>query len=98
MQIFWKIVQFVVVTAIIGSNIQYQWTPNGYAAAFVAIMAAYFVTAIPIIINDRIGGGRLSAKAGVAPPEWLLRLRPERYRAALPAKSDCQGRIEQDAT
>lgn len=60
MQAFLKLAQFVTAVAVVGSNIQYHWTPNGLVAGLVAFFAALLVT---VIIRDslRVGG-------------WLLRL------------------------
>lgn len=46
MQFFLKVMQFAIVVAVIGSNIQYQWTPNGLVAGIVAFFAALLATAI----------------------------------------------------
>lgn len=60
MQAFLKFAQFVTAVAVVGSNGQYHWTPNGYAAGLVALFAALLVT---VIIRDSL---RLIG--------WLLRL------------------------
>ena len=36
--------QTAVFVAVIGSNIEWQWTDNGYVAAFFGIAAAFVVT------------------------------------------------------
>lgn len=56
-QLFWKTLQLSTVLAVLFSNVHYQWTPNGYAAGIVAMLAALFVTAIPVMAADlaRIG-------------------------------------------
>jgi hypothetical protein len=51
-QAAWKLVQFSVFTAVLFSNIRYQWTPSGYAAGVVALLAAALVSAIPVAIED----------------------------------------------
>jgi hypothetical protein len=51
-QAAWKIVQFGVFTAVLFSNIHYQWTPSGYAAGVVALLATLLVSAIPVMISD----------------------------------------------
>lgn len=40
----WKLIQFSVIVAIVGSNGAYHWTPNGYVAGLIAVGAAFFVT------------------------------------------------------
>lgn len=46
MQLLLKVMQFSVAGAVMGSNIKYQWTPNGLVAGIVAFMAALLATAI----------------------------------------------------
>lgn len=46
MQFILKLIQFCVFVAVIGSNGQYHWTPNGYVAGLVAFFAALLATAI----------------------------------------------------
>lgn len=40
----WKLIQFSVMVAVLGSNGAYHWTPNGYVAGLIAIGAAFFLT------------------------------------------------------
>jgi uncharacterized membrane protein len=54
----WKTLQFSVFAAVLFSNIYYQWTPNEYVASIVALLAALFVTAIPIAIAEIVGHSR----------------------------------------
>lgn len=42
----WKVLQFAIFTAVIASNAEYQWTPNGYAAAIVAFLCAFGTTVL----------------------------------------------------
>lgn len=51
-QLAWKALQFCIVAAVLFSNIHWQWTPNGYAAAVVAFLAALLVSLIPIMVSD----------------------------------------------
>ena len=46
MQFLLKLLQFLTVVGVIGSNIKYGWTPNGYVAGLVALFAALLVTAV----------------------------------------------------
>ncbi len=48
MQFWLKVVQFGTAVAVIGSNLKYEWTPNGYVAGLVGLLAALLVTAIII--------------------------------------------------
>lgn len=47
-----KLLQAVIILAVVGSNIQWQWTPNSYVAGFLAIAAAFFITALMLTIAD----------------------------------------------
>lgn len=40
----WRLLQLLIVGAILTSNAYQHWTPNPYAAAVVAIFAAWLVT------------------------------------------------------
>lgn len=40
----WKVFQLAIFIAVVGSNIEYQWTPNGYLAAILGGLAAYLAT------------------------------------------------------
>jgi hypothetical protein len=42
----WKLLQLAVFVAVVGSNIEWRWTDNGYVAAFFGIAAALVVTLI----------------------------------------------------
>jgi hypothetical protein len=48
MQFFLKVLQFSVAVAVVGSNIKYQWTPNGLVAGIIAFFAALLATAVII--------------------------------------------------
>lgn len=39
-----KIMQFCIVVAVVGSNGQFHWTPNGYVAGLAGIAAAFLAT------------------------------------------------------
>ena len=40
----WKLFQLAIFIAVVGSNIEYQWTPNPYLAAICGGLAAYLAT------------------------------------------------------
>jgi hypothetical protein len=40
----WRLVQALIVFAVMGSNIAYEWTPNGYVAAMAGVGVAFVVT------------------------------------------------------
>lgn len=46
MQLLMKLMQFSIVVAVVGSNIEYGWTPNGLVAGIVALACALLATAI----------------------------------------------------
>jgi hypothetical protein len=51
-QTAWKFVQFCVFTAVLFSNIHYEWSPSGPAVGVVALLATLLVSAIPVMIED----------------------------------------------
>jgi hypothetical protein len=44
MQFILKLMQFAIIVLVVGSNGQYHWTPNGYAAGLLALFAAMSAT------------------------------------------------------
>lgn len=42
----WKLFQIAAFVFVMGTNIEYRWTPNNYAAATVAIFVAFIATVI----------------------------------------------------
>jgi hypothetical protein len=40
----WYFLQSLVMFAVLASNVHYQWTPNGYLAALIAMTTAWAVT------------------------------------------------------
>lgn len=49
-----KIMQFCIVVAVIGSNGQYHWTPNGYVAGLLGVLAAFLTTLLIVAIGDLV--------------------------------------------
>jgi hypothetical protein len=49
----WIILQLAVFIAVMVSNIEWRWTPNGYLASGVAIGAAYLATRAVSRLLDR---------------------------------------------
>lgn len=47
-----KALQFCIFVAVVGSNGQYHWTPNGYVAGLLGVLAAFLVTLLIIAIGD----------------------------------------------
>ncbi len=43
-----KLLQFLIIVAVIGSNGEYHWTPNGYVAGLVAVFAMLLATVLVI--------------------------------------------------
>jgi len=41
---WWGLLQITVFCGVMGSNIQWHWTPNNYLAGLLATLAAYLVT------------------------------------------------------
>ena len=42
----WQIFQCVIIFAVVGTNIQWEWTPNPYAATAIGIGTAYVATCL----------------------------------------------------
>jgi hypothetical protein len=42
----WKLLQISIFTAVLMSNVHYQWTPNGYVAGVVAFFCAFGTTVL----------------------------------------------------
>ena len=57
-----RLLQIVIVFLVLSSNVYWQWTPNGYLAAGLAILAAIFISALMIAL------GRLLARLVVGKP------------------------------
>lgn len=47
-----KVMQFCIFVAVVGSNGQYHWTPNGYVAALLGLLAAFLATLFLIWASD----------------------------------------------
>lgn len=58
-----KLLQFLIVAAVLFSNVHWQWTPNGYLAALLAVAAAWLMTVFPVKIADWLGRGRRQLQA-----------------------------------
>lgn len=58
-----RIVQAAIVAAVIASNIQWHWTPNGYIPVLFGIGAAFVLTVVPVGIFHEIKILRAQAKA-----------------------------------
>jgi hypothetical protein len=50
----WFLIQSSIILAVMASNIQYHWTPNGYLASLLAGIAAYLATAACLSIGELI--------------------------------------------
>jgi hypothetical protein len=48
----WKMLQISVFAGVMATNIEWQWTPNGYVASLVALGAAFTVTYALSILFD----------------------------------------------
>jgi hypothetical protein len=49
------LLQGLIVFAVVGSNIHWQWTPNGYLASGLGILLAWAVTWWIVEIRDCLG-------------------------------------------
>ena len=60
----WYILQGLIMFAVIGSNIHWQWTPNPYVAGTLGAVAAFVTTAL---LGDLIGLLRRLRKRSTKP-------------------------------
>lgn len=58
--------QLAIVVAVVGSNIQWQWTPNGYAAAALGVALAFGATVTLSWILDLLRRRRQGASLGIS--------------------------------
>ena len=42
----WFLIQSAIIFAVVGSNIHWQWTPNGYLAGLIGVVLAYGATVL----------------------------------------------------
>lgn len=40
----WRLFQILIFTGVLFANVYWQWTPNGYVASLLGILASYFAT------------------------------------------------------
>jgi hypothetical protein len=59
----WLILQSGIIFAVVASNIHWRWTPNGYLAAGLGILAAYVATVAIGKTVDRLRRHARSAQA-----------------------------------
>lgn len=52
----WKLLQAAIFMAVVGSNIEYKWTPNGYVASFLGFCAAYVASVFLAKLIDALSG------------------------------------------
>jgi hypothetical protein len=56
----WKLLQVTIFAAVMVTNIEWQWTPNGYLASLVALGAAFACTvALSWVLNTAARAHRL---------------------------------------
>lgn len=48
----WKLLQLGIFVAVVGSNIEYQWTPNMYLPSLLGVAAAAIATALIIKASE----------------------------------------------
>ena len=81
----WKLLQFLIVSGVVASNVAWEWTPNPLAATVVGVVVAFVVTDLGTALFDllvrwcAVARGLLSRKhlendpsAGVTPSRKLL--------------------------
>ena len=59
-----KLFQMLVFTAVMFSNIRWQWTPNGYLASLIGVAASFLATVVLIKAIEAARGLALYMAAG----------------------------------
>jgi hypothetical protein len=54
--LMWKLVQFLIMSAVVMSNVRWHWTPNPIAAGLIGFGAAFVVTLVLVRIADALRG------------------------------------------
>ena len=49
-------IQFLIIGAVVVSNAQWHWTPNGYLAGLIGMAVAFLVTVVAIRVADTLRG------------------------------------------
>lgn len=49
-----RFICFIIMVLVVGSNIKYRWTPNGYVAACVAFLAALLFADLAMKLRGRL--------------------------------------------
>jgi len=49
------LLQGLIIFAVVGSNIHWHWTDNGYIPAGAGVLLAWLVTTAIVTVRDRIG-------------------------------------------
>ena len=49
-----KVIQFLIIGAVVVSNAQWHWTPNGYLASWIGIALAFVVTVAVTRLTDAL--------------------------------------------
>lgn len=60
-QFLWRVFQLAIIFAVIGSNIEWRWTPNSYLAALLGFGAAYVATVLLTLLAGLLCGFRRRA-------------------------------------
>ena len=48
----WKVIQFLIFSAVVISNAHWNWTPKGYLAGWIGIGLAFIVTVVAVRVTD----------------------------------------------
>ena len=52
----WKLIQYLIVCAVVMSNVHWQWTPNPNVAGLIGIGVSYVVTMVMVRLADALHG------------------------------------------
>jgi hypothetical protein len=50
----WKVIQYLIFSAVVISNAHWQWTPNPYVASGVGFALAFIVTVVTVRVADTL--------------------------------------------
>lgn len=52
----WKLIQYLIVSGMVMSNVHWQWTPNPYVAGLLGVGVAFVVTMVVVRLADALRG------------------------------------------
>ncbi len=52
----WRLIQYLIFSAVVVSNAKWEWTPNAYLAGWIGIALAFIVTVVAVRVADMLRG------------------------------------------